>query len=68
MKTMIRTCLLISVAGAAMTLVGCGDSGDVVDVTPRKHDANAPKIDPNAGPGEGFTPMEEEGSTTESGG
>ena len=62
MRTVIRTCLYAGIAGAALTLAGCGDSSDVKDVTPRTHDANAPKIDPDAGPGGGFVPMEEKGT------
>lgn len=60
MKTTLKMCLLIGTAGAALTLAGCDDSGDVADVTPRTVDPDTPKINPDAGPGGGFTPMEEE--------
>lgn len=68
MKTALKTCLLLAVAGAALTLAGCDDSNDVVDVTPRKVNPDAPKIDPDAGPGGGFTPMEEDTNRTNAGG
>ena len=62
MKTLIRACLIAGAAGTVCALAACGDSGDVKDVTPRKHDPSAPKVDPDAGPGGGFTPMEQPGS------
>ena len=63
MKTMIRACLIAGAAGTVCALAACSDSGDVKDVTPRKVDPNAPKIDPDAGPGGGFTPMEDTGAS-----
>ncbi|MCH2162298.1 MAG: hypothetical protein MK085_10550 [Phycisphaerales bacterium] len=59
MKTLIRTCVVAGIAAAAFTLTACDDSGDVKDVTPRKIDPNAPKIDPNASPDGSFSPMDD---------
>ena len=59
MKTLIRTCVVAGIATAAFALTACDDSGSVQDVTPRKIDENAPKIDPNASPDGSFSSMDE---------
>ncbi len=56
MKTIARCSSVLVVSALAFAgvsgLAGC-ESEAVVDVTPRKHDENAPKVDPNAMPGGG---------------
>lgn len=68
MKTMIRVCLIASASTVALAMTACNDSGDVKDVTPRKVDPNAPKVNPDAGPGGGFTPMDDGGAAGKTGG
>ena len=62
MKTILKACLIAGAAGTFCALAACDDSGEVKDVTPRKVDPNTPKVDPDAGPGGGFTPMDKPGS------
>lgn len=63
MKCIARCSTLLATSvlafGGFAGLAGC-ESEDVVDVTPRKVDENAPKVDPNAMPGGGG--MESQGS------
>ena len=63
MKTIARCSSLLAISAITVCgvagLAGCEDE-EVVDVTPRQVDENAPKIDPNAMPGGGG--MEAQGS------
>ncbi|MAC19843.1 MAG: hypothetical protein CMJ23_09265 [Phycisphaerae bacterium] len=55
MKTIARCSSLLFVSGLVIGfggLAGC-ESEEVIEVTPRKVNPDAPKVDPNAMPGQG---------------
>jgi hypothetical protein len=63
MKSIARCSSLLFVSGLVLGfggLAGC-ESEEVIEVTPRKVNPDAPKVDPNAMPGQG-NGLEQQGS------